>query len=66
MKRFGLSTLKIAILTTILTFIGLLFINAGRISPRPAHAHDDGHAYGYGDPHSDGGHEDIEVWIEKP
>ena len=35
MKRFGRYMLKIATFTTVLTFVGLLFLNAGWVSPKP-------------------------------
>ena len=34
-KRFGRYMLKIATFTTVLTFVGLLFLNAGWVSPEP-------------------------------
>ncbi|MDE0322451.1 MAG: hypothetical protein OXN27_00885 [Candidatus Poribacteria bacterium] len=38
MKRFGQYVLKIATFTTVLTFMGLLLLNAGWISPHPIYA----------------------------
>ena len=35
MKRFGQYMLKIATFTTVLTFVGLLLLNAGWVSPQP-------------------------------
>ena len=35
MKKFGQYMLKIATFTTVLTFVGLLLLNAGWISPQP-------------------------------
>ena len=51
MKRFGRYMLKITTFTTVLTFVGLLFLNAGWISPKPMgnancrHHVGDWHAY---------------------
>jgi hypothetical protein len=71
-KRFVGHMLKIATFATIFTFVGLLFLNAGWISPRPipmgqrTHVYTDDHVYGAVNVDLDGSpgaHEDAEVYI---